>query len=149
MFQRNILLPSSAVAWRYRSLEQFPPNRLFGISAEGLIFIAAWIETEVMKWWGDSVQKSSFGVYPIPYPTGTGCLLAHNTPLILYILQFLTCVTVCVGHLQVSILFRTCAGLEIIMLNVYFVLCEGLRFIPFPIPLFFVKIACTPHKLFF
>jgi len=49
MFQRNILLPSSAVAWRYRSLEQFPHNRLLGISAEGLIFIAAWIETEVMK----------------------------------------------------------------------------------------------------
>jgi hypothetical protein len=58
MFQRNILLSSSAVAWRYRSLEQFPSNRLFGINAERLIFIADWIETEVMKWWGDSVQNS-------------------------------------------------------------------------------------------
>ena len=122
------MLPSSAVAWRYRSLEQFPPNRLFGISAEGLIFIAVWIETEVMKWWGDSVENS-FGVYLIPFPTDTGCLLAINTPLILYILQFLTCVTVRVGHLQVNILFRTCAGTAIIILNVYFVLCEGLRFI--------------------
>jgi hypothetical protein len=127
MFQRNILLLSSAVAWRYRSFEQFPPNRFFGISAKGLIFIAAWIETEVMKWWEDSVQNSSFGVYPIPYPTDTGYLLT-----ILCILQFLTCVTVCVGHLQVIILFGTCAGTEIIILNVYFVLCEGLRFIPFP-----------------
>lgn len=96
------MLPSSAVDWRYRSLEQFPPNRLFGISAEGLIFIAAWIETEVMEWWGDSVQNSSFGVYPIAYPIGTGCVMANNTPLIMYILQFLTCVTVLVTFRSVS-----------------------------------------------
>jgi hypothetical protein len=72
------------------------PDFYFCISAEGLKFIAAWIETEVMKWWEDSVQNCSFGVYRIPYPTYTGCLLAINTTLIMYIPQFLKCVTVLV-----------------------------------------------------
>ena len=114
-------------------LEQFPPTRLFGIVAEGLSFIAAWIETEVMKLWWDSVQNKSFGVYPILHPTATGCYLAFNTTLILYILPFLTCVTFCFGQILVNILIIIRTGTEIIIPNVYFVLSEGLRFIPFPI----------------
>ena len=102
----------------------------------------------------DSVQNKSFGVYPILHPTATGCYLAFNTTLILYILPFLTCVTFCFGQILVNILIIIRTGTEIIIPNVYFVLSEGLRFIPFPIwypihTIIFIKIACTPHKLLF